>query len=86
MQEAMKFVCSRRRYKYYITLIGSFSNLLFCIFTLLPPYLLKKPNFFITEINPSNNSPKSQNKYSVEFKQEFCDSSKYITKKDPIES
>jgi len=86
MQEAMKFVFSRRRYKYYITIIGSFANLLFCIFTLLPPYLLKKPNFFITEINPSNNSPKSQYMHSVEFKEEFCDSSKYIMKKDPIKS
>ena len=85
-QEAMKFVFSRRRYKYYITIIGSFANLLFCIFTLLPPYLLKKPNFFITEINPSNNSPKSQNMHSEEFKEEFCDSSKYIMKKDPIKS
>ena len=86
MHEVMNLIFSKRRYKYYITTIGSFANLLFCIFTLLPPYLLKKPNFFIIEINSSNNSPKIKYNQSVEFKDEFCDSSKYIMKKDPINS
>ena len=82
MQKVNKLIFSRRKYKYYITIIASFTNLLFCIFSLLPPYLLKKPNFFITEIN----SPKKNNSKSVIFKDEYCDSSKYIIKKDPIHS
>ena len=44
------------------------THLLFSIFSLLPPYLLKKPNFFITEIN----SPKKNNSKSVIFKDEYC--------------
>ena len=58
----------------------------FCLFSLLPPYLFKKPNLFITEINPSINSQKISNNKSVAFKDEYCDSSKYIIKKDPINS
>ena len=82
MQEVMKFIFSKWKYKYYITTIASFTNLLFCIFSLLPPYLLKRPNLFITEINnPKKNSGKSE-----VFKDEYCDSSKYIIKKDPINS
>ena len=82
MQEVNKLIFSKWKYKYYITIIASFTNLLFCIFSLLPPYLLKKPNLLITEINnPNKNNPKS-----VAFKNEYCDSSKYIIKKDPINS
>ncbi len=86
MHEVMNLIFSKRKYKYYITAIGSFANLLFCIFTLMPPYLLKKPNFFIKEINSSFNSQKITFNQSVEFKDEFCDSSKYTTKKDPKNS
>ena len=86
MQEVNKLVFSKRNYKYYITAIASFTNLLFCLFSLLPPYLLKKPNLFITEINSLNNYPKVNNNKSVVFKDEYCDSSKYIIKKDPINS
>ena len=82
MQEVNKLIFSRRKYKYYITTIASFTNLLFCIFSLLPPYLLKRPNLFVTEIN----SPNKNNKKSVVFKNQYCDSSKYIIKKDPINS
>ena len=60
MQEVNKLIFSKWKYKYYITIIASFTNLLFCIFSLLPPYLLKKPNLLITEINnPNKNNPKS---------------------------
>ena len=86
MQEVMNFIFSKRRYKYYITLIGIFTNLLFCIFTLLPPYLLKKPNIYVIEINSPNNIPEINKNQSVEFKDEYCDSSKYIIEKDPINS
>ena len=77
MQEVNKLIFSRRKYKYYITAIASFTNLLFCIFSLLPPYLLKRPNLFVTVIN----SPNKNNNKSVEFKDQYCDSSKYIIKK-----
>ena len=86
MQEVMNFIFSKRRYKYYITLIWIFTNLLFCIFTLLPPYLLKKPNIYVIEINSPNNIPEINKNQSVEFKDEYCDSSKYIIEKDPINS
>ena len=86
MQEVNKLIFSKRRYKYYITMITGFTNLLFCLFSLLPPYLLKRPNLFVTEINSSNNSPKINNNKSVVFKYEYCDSTKYIIKKDPINS
>ena len=86
MQEVNKLIFSKRRYKYYITMITGFTNLLFCLFSLLPPYLLKRPNLFVTEINSSNNYPKINNNKSVVFKYEYCDSTKYIIKKDPINS
>ena len=86
MQDVMNFIFSNRRYKYYMTLIGAFTNLLFCIFSLLPPYLLKKPDFYIIEINSTNNISETNNKQSLEFKDEYCDSSKYIIEKNPINS
>ena len=86
MQDVMNFIFSKRNYKYYITLIGIFTNLIFCLFSLLPPYLLKKPNFYISEINSSNNISEINNNKSVEFQDEYCDSSKYIIRKDPINS
>ena len=86
MQEVMKLIFTKRKYKYYMTIIGSFTNLIFCIFTLLPPYLLKKPNFYIIVIDSSKNLQKIKENQSVEFKEEYCDTSKYIIKKDPINS
>ena len=86
MQEVMNLILTKKRYKYYITGIGLFTNYLFCIFTLLPPYSLKKPNFYVKEINLPSDSTAINYNTSVEFKKEYCDSSKYIIKKDPINS
>ena len=86
MQEVMNFIFSKKQYKIYITLITTFTNILFCIFSLMPPYLLKKPNLFVKLINPLDDSKELNNTQSVDFKDEYCDSSKYIIEKDPINS
>ena len=70
-------------YHYFIILMASFTNLLSCSFTLFPPYLLKKPTFFIIDIK---NNIKLNNGHSMEFSKEYCDSSKYILQKDPLNS
>ena len=86
MQDVMNFIFTKRNYKYFMTIIGCCTNIIMCIFSLLPPYLLKKPNLYVTLIN-SSNEPKNINfNHSVDFKDEYCDSSKYIIKKDQINS
>ena len=82
----MNLVFSKNYYYYFIVLVATFTNLLSCSFTLFPPYLLKKPMFFITEINIGQNNIPLNNGNSMEFSKKYCDSSKYILKKDPIKS
>ena len=86
MQEVKTFILSKSNYKRYITIIGASTNLLFCIFSLLPPYLLKKPNFYISEKNLLSNTSFILSNKSLEFNQDYCDTSKYIMQKDPINS
>ena len=86
MQEVKALILSKSNYKRYITIIGAFTNLLFCIFTLLPPYLLKKPNFYIYEKNEASNTTFLLSNKSLEFSQKYCDTSKYIMEKDSINS
>ena len=78
----MNFIFIKKNYKYYITIIGSLTNILFCIYSLMPPYLLKKPNFYIYQISNNNSSILLFNK-SIEYDSKYCNSSKYIMKKDP---
>ena len=78
----MNFIFTKKNYKYYITIIGSLTNILFCIYSLMPPYLLKKPNFYIYQISNNNSSILLFNK-SIEYDSKYCNSSKYIMKKDP---
>ena len=86
MQEVKTLIFSKRNYKHYITIIGAFTNLLFCIFTLLPPYLLKKPNFYVSLKNPLSNTTTLISNESLEFNQYYCNTSKYSMEKDPINS
>ena len=82
----MNFIFTKRNYKYYITIIGSSTNIFLCIYSLLPPYLLKKPNLYITKINSPIEPNNIYYNHSVDFNDEYCDSSKYIIKKDQINS
>ena len=54
----MDFILTKKNYKCYIIIMVSLTNLLFCNFSLLPPYLLKKPKFYIYKksISISNSS------------------------------
>ena len=81
----MKLIFTKKNYKYYITTICTLTNLLFCIFSLMPPYLLKKPKFYIYQKSLSNgNFSFLLFNESIEYDSKYCDSSNYIMKKDPI--